>query len=159
MINGKGIRVSLFVSGCSHHCKECFNKVTWNPNYGKPFTAVEKEQIFKYFEKYRKSLTGLSLLGGDPTFHSNVKPLTELVNEFKEKFPEKDIWIWSGFTFEEIKEDPAKFELIGKCDILIDGKFIIEKKTTELKFRGSSNQRIIDIQETIKQNKIIELDF
>jgi anaerobic ribonucleoside-triphosphate reductase activating protein len=156
MVNGKGIRVSLFVSGCNHKCKECFNRVTWNPDYGKPFTNTEKEQIFSYFEKYRKSLTGLSLLGGDPTFHSNIKPLTEFVKEFKSRFPEKDVWIWSGFTFEQILADPKKLELVRQCDILVDGKFMIEQKTLGLKYRGSANQRVINVQASLANNKVVE---
>ncbi|WP_294703267.1 anaerobic ribonucleoside-triphosphate reductase activating protein [uncultured Fusobacterium sp.] len=156
MINGKGIRVSLFVSGCTHKCKGCFNRDTWDPEYGHPFTEKEENEIFLYFEKYGKAAKGLSLLGGDPTYYKNVEPLITFVKKFKEKFPEKDIWIWSGFTWEQLEKDVKRFELISLCDVLIDGRFDIEKKDLNLKWKGSSNQRVIDVQKTIKEKKIIE---
>ena len=156
MINGKGIRVSLFVSGCAHKCKGCFNRDTWDPEYGHPFTEKEENEIFLYFEKYGKAAKGLSLLGGDPTYYKNVEPLITFVKKFKEKFPEKDIWIWSGFTWEQLEKDVKRFELISLCDVLIDGRFDIEKKDLNLKWKGSSNQRVIDVQKTIKEKKIIE---
>lgn len=156
MINGKGIRVSLFVSGCTHKCKGCFNRDTWDPEYGHPFTEKEENEIFLYFEKYGKAAKGLSLLGGDPTYYKNVEPLITFVKKFKEKFPEKDIWIWSGFTWEQLEKDIKRFELISLCDVLIDGRFDIEKKDLNLKWKGSSNQRVIDVQKTIKEKKIIE---
>lgn len=156
MINGKGIRVSLFVSGCTHKCKGCFNRDTWDPEYGHPFTEKEENEILLYFEKYGKAAKGLSLLGGDPTYYKNVEPLITFVKKFKEKFPEKDIWIWSGFTWEQLEKDVKRFELISLCDVLIDGRFDIEKKDLNLKWKGSSNQRVIDVQKTIKEKKIIE---
>lgn len=156
MINGKGIRVSLFVSGCTHKCKGCFNRDTWDPEYGHPFTEKEENEILLYFEKYGKAAKGLSLLGGDPTYYKNVEPLITFVKKFKEKFPEKDIWIWSGFTWEQLEKDIKRFELISLCDVLIDGRFDIEKKDLNLKWKGSSNQRVIDVQKTIKEKKIIE---
>lgn len=156
MINGKGIRVSLFVSGCTHKCKGCFNRDTWDPEYGHPFTEKEENEIFLYFEKYGKAAKGLSLLGGDPTYYKNVEPLITFVKKFKEKFPEKDIWIWSGFTWEQLEKDVKRFELISLCDVLIDGRFDIEKKDLNLKWKGSNNQRVIDVQKTIKEKKIIE---
>lgn len=156
MINGKGIRVSLFVSGCTHKCKGCFNRDTWDPEYGHLFTEKEENEIFLYFEKYGKVAKGLSLLGGDPTYYKNVEPLINFVKKFKEKFPEKDIWMWSGFTWEQLEKDKKRFELISMCDVLIDGRFDIEKKDLNLKWKGSSNQRVIDVQKTIKEKKIIE---
>ncbi|WP_288876013.1 anaerobic ribonucleoside-triphosphate reductase activating protein [uncultured Fusobacterium sp.] len=155
MINGKGIRVSLFVSGCSHRCKGCFNRDTWDSSYGNPFTLKEKEEIFTYFTKYGCVANGLSLLGGDPTYYKNIDTLIEFVKEFKSLFPEKDIWIWSGFTWEQLKEDIKRFELISLCDVLVDGRFILEKKDLTLKWRGSSNQRVIDIQKSIKEKELV----
>ncbi len=128
MINGKGIRVTLFVSGCSHRCKGCFNKETWNSEYGVPFTKDIQENILEYFEKFNSSMKGLSLLGGDPTYHKNVETLKDFCTEFKRRFPKKDIWIWSGFTWEQIITDPKKYELLKLCDVLIDGKFMEELK-------------------------------
>lgn len=156
MLNGKGIRVSLFVSGCSHKCKGCFNKVTWDPEYGKPFTEKEENEIFEYFKKYGKTLAGLSLLGGDPTYHKNIEPLTKFVKRFRELFPEKDIWLWTGFTWDQIMIDKKKLELISLCDVIIDGKFSIEEKDLNLKWKGSHNQRVIDVKRTLETGEVIE---
>lgn len=155
MINGEGVRVSLFVSGCSHKCKGCFNKETWNKNYGNEFTREKAIEIFNYFRKYN-FLRGISLLGGDPTYSENIEPLIEFITEFKSLFPDKDIWIWSGFTWDQLKGDIKRFKLISLCDVLIEGKFILEKKDLSLKWRGSSNQRVIDIQKSIEKNEIIK---
>lgn len=156
MINGKGIRVSLFVSGCTHRCKGCFNKDTWEPDYGKPFTQKEEDEIFLYFEKYGKTVRGLSLLGGDPTYHMNVEPLTELLQKFKKRFPDKDVWMWSGFTWEQLQEDPKRLALISLCDVLVDGRFILEQKDLNQKWKGSRNQRVIDVQKSILEKRIVE---
>ena len=154
MLNGRGIRVSLFLTGCSHQCQGCFNPSTWNHKTGTPFTEATQEEIFQYFYKYRDMLTGLSLLGGDPTFHTNIEPLKKFVREFKEKFPEKDIWIWSGYTWEEIQMDDSLFSLVSLCNVLIDGKFRSEEKDTSLKWRGSRNQRVIDIQKSMTEKSL-----
>ena len=156
MINGKGIRVSLFVSGCTHCCKNCFNMETWNEHYGSTFTIKEEDEILNYFRKYSTIVKGLSILGGDPTYPKNIEPLLKFIKKFKAEFKEKDIWIWSGFTWEEILEDDARSSLIKECDVLIDGKFVDELKDLNLKWRGSSNQRVIDIQKTLKSGKVIE---
>lgn len=156
MINGQGIRVSLFVSGCLHFCEGCFNSKTWNKDFGNPFTEKEENEILEYFDKYNNSLKGLSLLGGDPTYPSNINPLIKFLYKFKLRFPQKDIWIWSGYTWEEIIKDSQKLKLISLCDVLIDGKFNINLKDLNLKWKGSSNQRVIDIQQSLKYNAIIE---
>lgn len=157
MINGKGIRVSLFVSGCSHRCKGCFNKETWNSEYGVPFTDEIKENILEYFKKFDSAMRGLSLLGGDPTYIKNVDALREFCEEFKRRFPKKDIWIWSGFTWEQIITDQKKYNLIKQCDVLIDGRFVEELKDIKLKWRGSTNQRVIDIKASIENNNKVVL--
>lgn len=156
MINGEGIRVSLFVSGCSHHCKECFNSVTWNPDFGDIFTDTVEDKILNYFEKYRNSLKGISLLGGDPTYHSNIPVLKKFINRFKERFPEKNIWIWSGYTWEDILSKKELISLISLCDVLVEGKFQIENKNLNLKWRGSSNQRVIDIKKSLQENNLVK---
>ncbi|MGL5055672.1 MAG: anaerobic ribonucleoside-triphosphate reductase activating protein [Fusobacteriaceae bacterium] len=158
MINGRGIRVSLFVSGCIHKCNGCFNKDTWNPHFGKPFSEDTEEEILNYFEKYRSSLSGISLLGGDPTYHDNLEPLTNFIKKFKTIFSEKDIWIWSGYKWEEIVANNNILELVSQCNILIDGKFDIKEKNPNLKWKGSNNQRVIDVQKTIKNGIITEID-
>lgn len=156
MINGKGIRVSLFVSGCSHKCEGCFNKETWDENYGNLFTNVEKNEIFEYFKKYESVVQGLSLLGGDPTFKNNVEPLINFLTEFKKLFPNKDIWLWTGFTWEVLQKDEKRLKLIELCDVIIDGRFDINKKDLNLKWRGSSNQRVIDVKNSLKFGNIVE---
>lgn len=156
MINGTGIRVSLFVSGCNHACKNCFNKETWNPKYGEAFTEKQEDEIINFFKKYGNTIKGLSLLGGDPTYPQNIDPLVKFLKKFKKELPDRDIWIWSGFTWEEILSDRKKMELISYCDVLIDGKFQDELKDLNLKWRGSSNQRVIDIQKSL-ENKVLKI--
>lgn len=155
MINGEGIRVSIFVSGCTHHCEGCFNQETWDPNNGQEFNQTVEEEIINYFTKYQNSLKGISILGGDPTYPENIEPLKAFITKFKNLFPHKDIWIWSGFKFEMIKKSPSMLSLISMCDILIDGRFIKAKKDLNLKWRGSTNQRVIDIQKSLEQDQII----
>jgi len=145
MINGKGIRVSLFVS-----------EETWSETYGNKFTEKEENEIIDYFKKYGKTIRGLSLLGGDPTYPKNIEPLLKFIKKFKENLPDRDIWIWSGFTWEEILEDENRFSLIKECDVLIDGKFVDNLKDLNLKWKGSSNQRVIDIKKSLEKNKVIE---
>ncbi|MDD7392612.1 MAG: anaerobic ribonucleoside-triphosphate reductase activating protein [Fusobacterium gastrosuis] len=152
MINGIGIRVSLFVSGCNHGCKNCFNVETWNPNYGEEFTQKQEDEIINFFKKYGQTIRGLSLLGGDPTYPQNIIPLVSFLKKFKKELPDRDIWIWSGFTWEEIIKDKNRKELIELCDILIDGKFKEELKNLNLKWRGSSNQRVIDIKKSLNSS-------
>lgn len=155
MINGKGIRVSLFVSGCTHKCKGCFNKDTWDPEYGNPFTEKEENEIFDYFKKYGSIARGLSLLGGDPTYYKNTETLINFLKKFRANFPDKDVWIWSGFTWEQIMSDKKRSELISLCDVLIDGKFMLEEKNLNLKWKGSNNQRVIDVQKSLATNSIV----
>lgn len=154
-LNGEGIRVSLFVSGCNHYCKGCFNKEAWDPCHGKEFDNLVKLEIFNYFEQYRTAVDGLSLLGGDPTFENNIDELIKFVIEFKEKFPEKNVWIWSGYTWEENQANINRKKLIDLCDILIDGKFNSDLSDLNLVFKGSSNQRVIDIKKSLLSKNIV----
>ncbi len=156
MINGEGIRVSIFVSGCSHMCKGCFNVDTWNKNYGKLFDGYVENEILEYFKRYRNSLKGLSLLGGDPTFSENIDALVSFIKRFRATFPEKDIWIWSGYKWEEIVKDIKLFSLIELCDILVDGKYVEAEKDLTLKWRGSRNQRVIDIKQSLELNRLVK---
>ena len=157
--NGTGVRVSLFVSGCNHRCEYCFNKETWDFNYGKKFTDVEKNKIFNELNK--PYITGLSLLGGEPMEHINQMGLLPLVKEVKEKYPNKDIWCYTGFTFDtDIIQKMSKnwketSELLSYIDVMVDGKFVEELKDIRLKFRGSSNQRIIDVQQSLLKNEVV----
>ncbi len=153
--NGPGVRVSLFVSGCLHRCEDCFNQTAWDFSYGKPFTAEVWEEIFQSSNYPR--IKGLSLLGGEPFEVQNQIGLLPFLRKYKEKFPQKDVWCYSGFTYEELTgKIPSRAmccatqELLSLIDVLVDGKFEKEKKNISLKFRGSENQRIIDMNQTKK---------
>lgn len=158
--NGEGVRTSLFVSGCRHHCKNCFNQSTWDFGFGELFTEKTQEDILSSCEP--DWVNGLSLLGGEPFEPENQKVILPFLIMFKERFPNKNIWCYSGFTFEEITgqeksrahTDISK-EMLGLIDILVDGRFVEEKKDISLVFRGSSNQRIIDVKKSLKEKKII----
>lgn len=152
--NGPGVRVSLFVSGCRHHCKNCFNSEAWDFNFGKPFTEKTQQEILAELSK--DYISGLSLLGGEPFEPENRPALTELLKEVKARFPKKQLWCYTGFEFETLKEN-AK-EMLSLIDVLVDGKFIEEKKSPDLIFRGSSNQRIIDVRKSLKENRAVWLD-
>ena len=161
--NGLGVRVSLFVSGCTHHCKNCFNQEAWDFNYGKKFTEKEIDKIINELD--HSYVAGLTLLGGEPLEHINQQGLLPLLRKVKEKFPDKNIWCYSGYTFEnDIMEKMYKNweetpELLSYIDVLVDGKFEEDKKDIKLRFRGSSNQRIIDVQKSLKENKAVLFDL
>lgn len=158
--NGEGVRTSLFVSGCRHHCKECFNQVAWAFDYGEEFT---KDTEYKIISSLTPSyIRGLTLLGGEPMETENQKPLYDFLQRVRKEVPEKDIWIYSGFTFEELtgkKESraftPISEEILKLCDVLVDGRFVLEEKDISLQFRGSRNQRIIDLKATMEKGEII----
>ena len=160
--NGLGVRVSLFVSGCNHHCKGCFNEDAWNFNYGKEFTEETIEEIIKDLDN--PYISGLSLLGGEPLEYENQKGILPLVKRVKEVYPDKNIWCYTGFTFDRDvingmcnKWDETK-ELGSYIDVIVDGKFEEDKKSLSLKFRGSKNQRIIDVKKSLKDNKVVEYE-
>lgn len=150
--NGPGVRVSLFVQGCTFNCKGCFNPDTHDFKGGKEFTTEEVETIINLANK--SQIKGLSILGGEPLHPNNVESVTMLAEYFKYKYPEKTIWLWSGYRFEDIlkREDHKIFEFI---DIMVDGQFEDDKKNIKLKYCGSENQRVIDVQESLKQNELI----
>lgn len=152
--NGLGVRVSLFVSGCRRHCPECFNKEAQDFKYGKPFT--DKEITFIESKLQLPQVRGLSLLGGEPMEIENVTELLPLCKYLKSTYTNKDIWCYTGYTYEELinRNNIVTKEILKYIDILVDGDFQIDKKSLNLKFRGSSNQRIIDVQKTLKSNKV-----
>ncbi|MNJ90115.1 anaerobic ribonucleotide reductase-activating protein [compost metagenome] len=150
-LNGTGIRNSLFVSGCTHHCVGCFNAPAWNFNYGQRFTKDDEDMIVEDLKDER--IRGLSLLGGEP--FDNVEGLLPLLKRVKEESPRSDIWCWSGYTFEYLKEN--QLEMLELLDVLVDGKFEIDNKDLKLKFRGSSNQRVINAKESLKNECIVML--
>lgn len=147
--NGEGIRTSLFVAGCNHKCKGCFNYELWDFNYGKKLTEEVFDSIIKHITRKDRGIKGLSLLGGEPMDSANA--LLPLVKKIRSIAPEKDIWMWTGYKWDEIKD----LEIIKYLDVLVDGKFQEDKKNLKLKWRGSENQRVILVQESLKAEKII----
>lgn len=160
--NGPGVRVSLFVSGCTHHCKGCFNAETWDFKFGKPFTEKTIEEIIVALSP--AYIKGLTLLGGDPMEPVNIHGLLPLLRQVKKIYPKKDIWCFTGYDFvEDIqKRMISKYheieEFLSYVDILVDGEFIQEQKSLSLKFKGSANQRTILVQESLKQGKVVLWD-
>jgi len=159
--NGPGVRVSLFVSGCRHHCKNCFNQEAWDFDYGTPFTEDTIAEILKALD--HDYISGLSFLGGEPFEPENQAGLLTLARLFKERFPTKTLWCYSGFTFEKdlmtgnVGNPETCLALLSCIDVLVDGKFIESLKDLSLLFRGSSNQNIIDVPESLKAQKMVFL--
>lgn len=157
--NGPGVRISLFVSGCNHRCKGCFNQEAWDFSYGEEFTKQVQEQILEMLEP--DYIRGLTLLGGEPFERENQKGLLPLLRRVKEKFPQKDIWCFTGFIFErDILEDMCSKwdetkEMLQYIDVLVDGPFIEDKKDWSLQFRGSSNQRLIDVAKSLAKKDTV----
>ncbi|GJM58967.1 anaerobic ribonucleoside-triphosphate reductase activating protein [uncultured Dubosiella sp.] len=157
--NGEGVRVTLFVSGCTNHCFNCFQPETWDFDYGQPFT---NETMRELLEALRPDyIQGLTLLGGDPFELSNQEGLIELLREVKKQYPEKDIWSYTGFILDQDLLDggrrhgPYTDEMLSYIDVLVDGPFIQDKKNISLKFRGSENQRVIDLKKSLKKQEVI----
>ncbi|NLL93386.1 MAG: anaerobic ribonucleoside-triphosphate reductase activating protein [Clostridiales bacterium] len=160
--NGPGIRISLFVSGCTHYCKNCFNKEAWDFNYGNPFTQEQIDYIIDYASG--KHIAGLTILGGEPLEHSNQQGLLPLLRQFREKLPDKSIWCFTGYDYEKdilehmFNEYQETKEFFSYIDVLVDGEFKEELKDLTLKFKGSSNQRTIMVKESIKTGEIVLWD-
>ena len=143
--NGPGIRVTFFVTGCTHNCFNCFNKEYQDFSYGQVWTEEETKKVIELLDK--DQIKGLSVLGGEP--FQNAEDLRKVLVDIKKR-SEKDIWVWSGYTYEVISEDPSMLSLLKEIDVLVDGPFIEKKKDLTLKFRGSSNQRIVDVKNLFK---------
>ena len=162
--NGPGVRTSLFVSGCTHHCKGCFNEMAWDFNSGFEYTTeVEGEIISSLSPSF---ITGLTLLGGEPMEVRNQEGIVGLVKKIKKEMPDKTIWLFSGYTFEELLDKDNKrchgehtMDILENVDVLVDGKFVLELKNQGLKFRGSSNQRIIDMKRSLDENKVVLSEY
>ena len=161
--NGVGVRVSLFVSGCTHHCKECFQPETWDFGYGKPYTQETEDELLRLLAP--AYIDGLSLLGGEPMEPHNQRELVKLLRRVKRELPEKNVWCYSGYSLETDLLSPSRArcevtdELLSMIDVLVDGEFVLEKKNISLAFRGSENQRIIDVPATLKTGKTVTLDL
>ena len=147
--NGEGIRISIFFQGCEFHCKNCFNEETWDFSLGNEFTDNEIDKIIELAKL--DYVSGLSILGGEPMHPINIDGVTKLAKKFKEVYPNKTIWAWSGFLFDYV----SKKDIINYLDILVDGQFMDELRNPNLKWRGSSNQRVIDVKKSLKSNKIV----
>ena len=151
--NGPGVRVSVFMQGCSFHCKNCFNSSTWDFEGGKEFNNNTIDEVLELCNN--SYIKGLSILGGEPMHPKNIEATTELAKKFKEKYPDKNLWVWSGFKFDE---DLKGKEVLNYVDVLVDGRYVDELRNPTLKWRGSSNQRVIDVQKSMKENKIVFFD-
>ena len=144
MLNGDGLRVVLWVAGCNHCCRECQNPITWDPNGGLPFTEKEENEIFSELEK--SYVSGITFSGGDPLHPANISAVTRLA-----KYPTKTIWLYTGFSWEEIQRE----EIVGYLDVCVDGEFVVAAKDAALKWRGSSNQRVIDVPATLREGRVV----
>lgn len=182
MNNGDGLRVVLWLSGCSHHCKNCQNPQTWDKDSGILFDEKAKEELFKELDK--DYISGLTLTGGDPLFKENLDDVLNLISEFNKRYkndttysgvdenknnilnenaneirillPKKTIWLYTGFKWEDIiHEQSDRYEIIKQCDVVVDGQYIDELQDFKLKWRGSSNQKVIDVKKSLEQNKIV----
>lgn len=149
MLNGGGLRVVLWLAGCSHHCKNCQNPVTWDPEDGLVFDEAAKQEIFCELEK--DYISGITFSGGDPLYPDSREELTRLIRVIKEDYPKKTIWLYTGFLWEDI----CRLELIPYLDVLVDGRFVEELKDNNLPWKGSSNQRVIDVQMTLSLGKVV----
>ena len=159
--DGPGVRVSLFVSGCTHHCEGCFNEIAWDFDYGAPFTdAVQDELLEALAPDY---IQGLTLLGGEPFEPQNQRALLPFLKRVREVYPQKNIWCYSGYTLEQLRgESRARCEvtdeMLAQLDVLVDGRFVLAKKNIRLRFRGSENQRLIDMNKTRETGEIVLWD-
>lgn len=160
--NGPGVRVSLFVSGCTHHCKGCFNPETWDFAYGNPFTKEVEDEIITALSK--SYISGFSLLGGEPFEPENQKALAPFLARIKSLYPQKDIWCYSGYNFEsdmltgKLGDSSVTEEMLKNIDTLVDGEFVENLKDISLRFKGSSNQRIIDVQSSLASDTLVLWD-
>ncbi len=155
--NGPGVRVSLFVSGCTHRCRDCFNQEAWDFDYGKPFDEAVMEEILGYLQP--DYIRGITYLGGEPMDPRNQAGLLELSRKIKAAYPQKSIWCFTGYVWERIPQvSGVTQELIGLCDVIVDGPFVAEKKNLNLRFRGSENQRLIDVPKTRAEGRVVLWD-
>ena len=148
--NGPGVRVSIFMQGCNFNCKNCFNPETHDFNGGKEFTDETINRVLELCDN--KNVEGLSILGGEPLNPQNIEGSTKLAKAFKERFPNKNLWAWSGYTFDNYIKDQ---EIAKYLDVVVDGQFVEEEKNPTLEWKGSSNQRVIDVKDSLKENKIV----
>ena len=166
-MNGTGLRVCLWCSGCDHHCKNCQNPITWDPNDGAKFDIKAKNEIFNELSK--DYISGITLTGGDPLHQKNLESVLDLVNEIRLSYPEKTIWLYSGFTWEQIMYQVVtddfnperdrlmkmRREIVKQCDVLVDGRYEEDKRDVTYHWAGSTNQRVIDVKKTLEQGSVV----
>ena len=164
MNNGDGLRVVLWLSGCSHHCYQCQNPQTWNPNSGIPFDNEAKQEIFNELSK--DYISGITLTGGDPLYKDNLNDVLSLLNQVRLSYPTKTIWLYTGYTLEQIlqpllintiptEEEEKRIDIVKMVDVLVDGPYVDAQRDVTAKWRGSTNQRVINFPETLKQQKVV----
>ncbi len=151
--NGPGVRVSIFMQGCAFHCKNCFNSETWDFNGGKDFNEETINTVLDLCGQ--NHIKGLSILGGEPMHPNNIEGTTKLAKAFKAKYPDKNLWVWSGFQFDKDLKDK---EVMKYVDVLVDGQYKDELHNPMLKWKGSSNQRVIDVKQSLEKNSVVEID-
>jgi len=149
MLNGDGMRVVLWVSGCTHHCEGCHNQFTWDKNSGEPFTDKTKQELFNELDK--DYVSGITFSGGDPLMCDNREEIGNLIEEIAQKYPTKTIWCYTGFLFKDVKDLP----FMKYIDVLVDGKFVKELYDSQLHWKGSSNQNVIDVKESLKTGNMV----
>lgn len=152
MLNGDGLRTVLWVAGCTHHCEDCQNPITWDIDGGIPFDEAAEQELFEKLAP--DHISGVTFSGGDPLHPQNRDDVTRLAKKFREVFSDKTVWLYTGYTFEEIRE----LEVVRYCDVIVDGEFIAAQLDPKLHWKGSANQRVIDVNETIRLNKIVLFD-
>ena len=153
MNNGDGLRVVLWVAGCEHHCKDCHNAVTWNPEGGTEFNTEDADEIFRDLDK--DYVTGVTFSGGDPLHPANRETIKYLCVFIRDVYPDKTIWVYTGYTWEEIMQNPELVSLMKEVDVLVDGRFESALKSVTYPWAGSTNQRVIDVQRTFKEGRVI----
>lgn len=149
MLNGDGLRVVLWVAGCGHHCEGCQNPITWDPNGGIPFDDAAKAEIFEQLDK--DYISGITFSGGDPLHEANRADVTALAKEIKERYPKKDIWVYTGYEWESV----CDLELMDYTDVVVDGRFILAQRDVTLEWKGSPNQRVIDVKKTRARGEVV----
>lgn len=152
-LNGMGVGVVLWLSGCNHHCSGCQNQNSWNTNAGQPFDKKAEDGLVEYLKQ--PYISRLTLSGGDPLHENNLESVLNLVNKIRLLFPNKTIWLYTGYEWEYCMLDDIRKKIISKCDVVVDGRYIDELRDITLKWRGSSNQRVIDVFNSLKENNIV----
>lgn len=159
--NGPGVRVSLFVSGCTHHCKGCFNEITWDFNYGEEYTQETIDYILGLLKP--DYIRGITFLGGEPMDPRNQEAVLDTIRQIKATYPQKDIWLFTGYVYDRditkmMDTLPHTRDILSYIDVMVDGPFILEQKNLNLMFRGSENQRLIDMKQTLSSGEIVLVD-